>query len=462
MKKNKINIKKSNRLYKKVIEIIPGGSQTFSKSVTQFVNGFAPKFLDRGKGAYVWDLDGNKFLDYIMACHPMILGYSDKDVNNAVIKQLEKGSTFSQMNELEYIVSKKIIKTVPSAEMVRFGKNGADATSIGVRIARSITGRDHIAYCGYHGWHDWFIANTDLNSGIPEFNKKLAHSFTYNDIDSLEKLFIKHKDKIAIVIMEPLTVLQPKCYGPTNCKNKKCKIFCRNNFLTEVKRMCRRYGALLMFDEIITGYRFAIGGAQEMVNVTPDLTSIAKAVSNGIPLSAIVGKKEFMSCLDKTFFSFTYGGDCIGLAAASASIDKIVKNNVPNHLIKIGSILKKNLNKIIDDYGLNEFVSCVGYPQRTVVSLNGNNIFDNLTMKSWFQQELLKFGILWTAYHAISFSHKDREINYTLESFDQVLSKFKKIVNSKTNLESQLLGKKIEPVFRKVADFNSYIQKDKI
>ena len=171
-----------------------------------------------------------------MGCHPLILGYSDKDVNNAVIQQLKKGSTFSLMNQLEYDVSKKIINVIPSAEMVRFGKNGADATTIGVRVARAATKRDHIAYCGYHGWHDWFIANTDLNQGIPEFNKQLAHSFNYNDLDSLEAIFKKYPNEIAIVIMEPVAVAAPKCYGSINCKKKQCKLICQNSFLHEVQR----------------------------------------------------------------------------------------------------------------------------------------------------------------------------------------------------------------------------------
>ena len=280
-------ITRSNQIYERAKRIIPAGTQTFSKGVTQFVEGFAPKYLERGKGAYVWDVDGNHYLDYIMGCHPIILGYSDPDVNQAVINQLEKGSIFSLMNELEVDVTELLIDAIPCAEMARFGKNGADATTIGVRIARAVTGRDHIVYCGYHGWHDWYIANTDLNSGIPDFNQRLAHSFAYNDLDSLEQIFKEFPNQIAIVIMEPLTILEPE-----------------NNFLHEVKKMTHHYGALLMFDEIITGFRFSFGGAQELINVTPDLTSLAKAVSNGIPLSAIVGKKEYLQVLDKTFFSF--------------------------------------------------------------------------------------------------------------------------------------------------------------
>ena len=292
MRSNKPKIVRSNEIYERAKDIIPAGSQTFSKGVTQFVDGFAPKYVAKGNGCKVWDVDGNQYLDYIMANQPLVLGYADPDVNRAVIDQLELGSTFSMMNELEVDVTELLIENVPSAEAARFGKNGADVTTVAVRIARAVTGRDHVAYCGYHGWHDWYIANTDLNSGIPEFNQGLAHSFAYNDLDSLQKVFDENPGEVACVIMEPLTVLEPQ-----------------DNFLEEVKKLAHHNGALLIFDEVITGFRFAVGGAQELTGVTPDLTALAKGISNGIPLSAIVGKKDYMFSLEKTFFSFTYGGE---------------------------------------------------------------------------------------------------------------------------------------------------------
>jgi glutamate-1-semialdehyde 2,1-aminomutase len=444
MNNRKPKIVRSNEIYTRAEKIIPAGTQTFSKGTTQFVDGFAPKYLEKGKGAYVWDVDGNKYLDYIMGCHPIILGYADPDVNAAVIHQLEKGSTFSLMNELEVSVTEMLIDAIPCAEMARFGKNGADATTVGVRVARAVTGRDHIAYCGYHGWHDWYIANTDLNSGVPDFNKQLAHSFIYNDLDSLEAIFKEHLDQVAIVIMEPLTILEPE-----------------KNFLHEVKKMTHHYGALLMFDEIITGFRFAFGGAQELVGVTPDLASFAKAISNAIPLSAIVGKKEYMQVLDKTFFSFTYGGDCIGLAAAEACIPKIKKEKVPEHLARIGELLKTGINELAKTHGLDEYVECLGYPCRTILSFTGNGYFDELEMKSFFQQELIRRGILWAAYHALSWSHSESDINRTLHAFDETMLLFKKIINKKQSLRSMIEGEPVKPVFRKVADFNSYTAKIK-
>lgn len=459
--KNKLIIKNSNSIYSKAIKIIPSGTQTFSKGVTQFVNGIAPKYLKKGKGAYVWDVDNNKFLDYVMGCHPLILGYADPDVNLAVKKQLDLGSTFSLMNKLELDVAEILVDTIPCAEMVRFGKNGADATTIGVRLARAITKRDHIAYCGYHGWHDWFIANTDLNSGIPKFNQKLAHSFTYNDLDSLEKIFKKYKDKIAIVIMEPVTVFEPKCYGPKSCVSLKCKTnFCQKNFLTEVKRIAKENGAILMFDEIISGFRFSNGGVQKMFGVTPDLSSFAKAISNGIPLSAIVGKKKYMKYLDKTFFSFTYGGDCIGLAAAKICIPKIIEKNVVSHLYDVGSVLKKEINILSRHYNLEEYISCIGYPCRSILALKNSIYFSDLELKTYIQQELIESRILWAAYHALSWSHKKKDIMITLNAFENIFKKINNYIKNKKKLKNYIKGQTVKPVFRKVADFNSYINKN--
>lgn len=438
----KPDITRSNELFARACQVVPAGTQTFSKGVTQFVDGFAPKYLQRGKGARVWDVDGNEYLDYIMACHPIILGYADPDVNAAVMEQLEMGSTFSLMHPLEVEVTELLVETIPCAEAARFGKNGADATTVAVRVARAVTGRDHVAYCGYHGWHDWYIANTDLNSGIPEFNQHLAHSFTYNDLDSLQRIFEDNPGQVACVIMEPLTILEP-----------------RENFLHEVKKMAHHYGALLIFDEIITGFRFHMGGAQALTGVTPDLATFAKAISNGIPLSAIVGKRDYMMALEKTFFSFTYGGDCLGLVAAKACIPKLKREKVPDHLWAVGTRLKDGYNRLVADHGLADFTSCIGYPCRTIISLDGQGRFDALEMKSYFQQELIRRGILWTAYHALCFSHKDAEIDYTLAAYDEVLGLFRRVLDGKDTLRDKIEGEPVKPVFRKVADFNSYVTK---
>jgi len=457
----KPNITNSNKLYKKAIKIIPGGSQTFSKGPSQFTNNFAPKYLKRGKGCKVWDEDNNKFIDYVMGCQPLILGYADKDINKAVNNQLKNGSTFSLMNKLEIEVAELLVKNIPSAEMVRFGKNGGDATTIAIKIARAVTGKNKIAFCGYHGWHDWFIASTDKSDGIPKFNKNLIHSFEYNNIESLRKVFENNKNEISCVIMEPITVPEPKCFTKS-CKNNLCKInkICRNNFLHKVKEICKKNNALLIFDEVVTGFRYSIGGAQEYYNVTPDLTALAKGISNGIPLSAIVGKKEYMSLLGKdVFFSFTYGGECLGLAAAKACINKLIKKKVPDHLKIIGSLFQNKLNKIINAYDMGSILSCDGHPCRSILTIKDYKNFSNLEIKTFIQQELFRRGILWAAYHSLSYAHKKNDIIKTLKAFDETLEKLSRIIKNKSSIRSKIEGDLVSPVFRKVTDFNSFIAK---
>ena len=456
-----INIKNSNKLYNKAKKIIPYGSQTYSKGVKAFSDGVSPKFLSRGKGCEVWDVDGNKFIDYVMANQPLILGYADKDVNEAVKKQLNLGSTFSVSNKLEIDVTELLVKHIPDAEGARFGKNGADATSIAVRLSRSITKRDHIAFCGYHGWHDWFIGTTDLNYGIPKFNNQLAHSFSYNNISSLEKIFSKYKNKIACVIMEPITVNGPISKPSESSKwqdyNKK------DNFLIDVKNLCKKNGALLVFDEVVTGFRYDMGGAQKMFDVIPDLSCWAKAMSNGIPISAITGRWEYIKHLEKTFFSFTYGGDCIGLAAAKATINKLEKKNVIDHLYKVGGRLKSGMNDLSKIYGLTDLIECSGYPCRTVTTIRKINKYNKpLITKSFIQQELMTRGVLWSQYQSISYSHKEKHIDKSLNAFEDAFKRLKNIIKQGKKIENNLLGKPCETVFTRVADFQAAATSQKL
>lgn len=451
----KINFKNSLKLLKKAKSIIPTGSQTFSKSTYAFSEGASPMFLSRGKGCYVIDVDGNRFIDYVMGCQPLILGYADKDVNLAIKKQLDAGSTFSLSNKLEIDVASLLIKHIPSAEAVRFGKNGADVTSASIKIARSVTNRDHIAFCGYHGWHDWFISNTNLNNGIPAFTKKLSHSFSFNDIKSLKKIFKKHKNKIACVIMEPITVSRPQCVKNFDCDKKNCRFYCQNNFLHEVKKECKKNGALLIFDEVVTGFRYSLGGAQKLFNIKPDLSCFAKAMSNGVPISAVVGKKKYMKHFNKVFFSFTYGGDCIGLAAAKACINKLEKFKVLEHIDRMGKLLKEGLNETIKLNNLENYFSCIGEPCRSVLQIKSTNEKNLLIYKTFLQQELFKSGVLWSGYHVISWMHKKKDIKKTLKSFNQVFKKFYKLVSNNKNLLNYLDGKLCKIIFTRVADFNS-------
>lgn len=254
----------SEQYLHRALQSIPLGSQTFSKSRTQYPFGVSPYFIERGEGCYVWDVDGNKYLDMIGSLAALTLGHNDPDVTKAVSRQLQDGIIFSLPHPLEFQVAEKIISLVPCAEKVRFGKNGSDATAGAIRVSRAFTNREHVAVCGYHGWQDWYIGSTARNLGVPQATRDLTHTFMYNDLDSLKKLFTDYPEQIAAVILEPMNVTEPM-----------------NNFLAEVKELAHQHGAVLIFDETITGFRYAKGGAQELFGVTPDLATFGKGLANG-------------------------------------------------------------------------------------------------------------------------------------------------------------------------------------
>lgn len=426
------SLRKSEGYWARAKKIIPAGTQTLSKGPTQFVDGIAPKYLLKGMGSHVWDVDGNEYIDYGMAIKPIILGYSYPRVNEAITKQLKDGTTFTLMHPLEVELAELLIKIIPCAEMVRFGKNGSDVTSGAVRLARAYTGRDKIACCGYHGWQDWYIATTDKNKGIPNAVKDLTLKFRYNNIESLKKIFDENHDQIAAVIMEPTLVEAPK-----------------DNFLQKVKDVAHKNNALLIFDEVVTGFRWSLGGAQEYFKVTPDLAAFGKAMANGMPVSAIVGKADVMEKLNEVFFSFTFGGECLSLAAAIATINEITEKNVIEFIWKQGKKIKDGYNKIAEEHGMESYTKCIGYDPASQVEYKDQQGTESLEMKSLFQQEAIERGVLYTSYHSICFSHSDEDLTKTLEVYNEAMQVFKKAI--KENAVSKYLkGPPVQPVFRSV------------
>lgn len=432
IKSKEFQIKKSLILKKKAERVIPGCSQTFSKGPSQFVQGVAPVFLEKGYGSHIWDVDGNEYVDYAMALGPIILGHNYPPVNDAVNKILRKGITFTLPHRLEIELAEILCKTIPCAEMVRFGKNGSDATSGAVRLARAYTGRDKIVCCGYHGWQDWYIATTTRNKGIPDGVKKLTLTFAYNKIGTLEKIFAENKNQIACVIMEPVGVEEPK-----------------DKFLQKVKEITHKNGALLIFDEVITGFRLSIGGAQKYFGIIPDLACFGKAMGNGFPISAIVGKKEVMKLFEEVFYSFTFGGEIVSIAAAIATIKELKEKNVIKHIWEQGRKIKDGYNIIAKEYGLEEYTQCVGLPPRTVIIFRNKRGEEDLALKSLFQQECIRRGILFTGNHNICFSHSNKDIDYTLRVYRTVLEIIKDAI-IKNKVRKLLEGKPVKPVFRKV------------
>lgn len=264
---NRYSFDRSNAMREEARSLIPLGAHTFTRSYTQFPYNYSPLFVTKGRGGRIWDVDGNEYVDMLSGLLSVVLGYCDPDVDRAIIDQLGNGITFSLSTELEMQLARIMIETIPSAEMVRFGKNGSDCTSAATRLARHITKRDHVAVCGYHGWHDWYAGTTTMHAGIPKAVSDLSHAFDYNNLDSLQKIFDDHPGQVAAVVMEAMNVELPK-----------------DEFLAKVKELTHKNGALLVFDEVITGFRFDIGGAQTLFNITPDLSIFGKAMANGMPL----------------------------------------------------------------------------------------------------------------------------------------------------------------------------------
>lgn len=425
-------ITESDKLWERGSALIPTGTQTLAKGPGQYVNGVAPKYLKKGKGARVWDVDGNEYIDYNMAIGPLSLGYAIPEIDNAIKTQLEDGITFSLMHPLEVEVAELIHEIIPNAESVRYSKTGADVTSAAIRLARAFTGKTKVLCCGYHGWHDWYISVTDRNKGIPEAIQNLSFTINYNDLQSVLDSI---DDDVACIILEPFV------FQAANDK-----------FIPELRRICDEKGILLIFDEMWTGFRVALGGAQEYFNVRADLATFSKAVANGMPISILTGRKDVMALLEKEVFFFTtFGGEALSLAATKATIEFMRKNNAIAEIARKGKIIKERYNALAAKLGM-DYTSCTGYDCRTIVNFNpaaGNP----LEMKSLVQQEMIKRGVLWGGFHNVSYALTDEDIDYTFVAYEEALLILKKAVEE-GNVAVYLKGKPVEPVFRKTSNFN--------
>lgn len=395
---------KSLDMLERAERVIPLGSQTFSKSRTQYPIGVSPLFLERGEGARVWDVDGNDYIDFINSLLSVTLGYRDPDVDAAVRKQLDSGVILSLPHPLETEVAERIVELVPCAEMVRFGKNGSDATSGAIRIARAFTGRDRVAVCGYHGWQDWYIGSTARNRGVPKATRELTHTFMYNDLASLENVLAAHPGEFAAIILEPMNLEWPA-----------------EGFLEGVRELATREGAVLVFDETITGFRFAIGGAQQLFGVTPDLATFGKGLANGYPVSAVAGRRDIMMLMEEVFFSFTFGGEMLSLAAAKAVLDKLKREPVLDRMAALGTRLQEQLQQLIQDHQLGHIFAVKGHPTwsfLTIADAPGAGAYE---MKTLLMQELHERGILSFGSHNISYAHTEQDIDALLAAYRAIL-----------------------------------------
>lgn len=409
---------------------IPLGSQTFSKSRTQYPVGISPLYATKGKGAYIWDLDGNKYIDLVNSLAAITLGYGDKKLDSAVRKQLNSGVILSLPSMLEAEVAEMIVELVPSAEMVRFSKNGSDATAAAIRLARAYTGRDHIIMCGYHGWHDWYVGSTSRNKGIPSATSELTHTFEFNNIDSLRKLCDSYKGQVAAVIMEPMNSAYPL-----------------PNFLSQVKELTAKIGAVLIFDEVITGFRFSSGGAQQLFNVTPDLSTFGKGIANGFPLSAVVGKKEIMLEMENVFLSGTFGGELLSLAAAKYVLGKHLNENICNDLKNKGELLELKVNEAINQNNLKNIISLSGHPTWKFINWHATEEYSQAELKTYFLQEIFQEGVLVLNSHNISQAHTDKIIKRISNSYFRVFEKINQVLK-KGILREELKVEPLVPLFK--------------
>ena len=427
-KKSLRSFKQSEILLARAEQSIPLGSQTFSKSKTAYPYGVSPFFIERGDGCKVWDADNNQYTDFVSGLLSISLGYCNADVDAAVLKQLKSGVTFSLPHRLETEVAEMIIDMVPCAEMVRFGKNGSDATSAAIRLARAFTGNEHIAVCGYHGWQDWYIGSTTRDLGVPEATKALTHNFQYNNIDSLKQILASNK--FAAVIMEPMNLAYPEA-----------------NFLQEVKTLCQQHGALLIFDEMITGFRFAKGGAQALFDVTPDLATFGKGMANGYPISAVVGRKNIMMLMEDIFFSGTFAGETLSLAATKAALTKINNDNVLAHIHAMGELLLTGLQQLLTKLGNPKWLKICGHPSWSFLQILDCVPYSSWQLKSLFLQEMAQRGILLGGGHNLNYSHQASDINTLLSAYGEVLPLLSDTIKLQ-NFEQVFNGKVLQPLFK--------------
>ena len=318
---------------------------------------------------------------------------------------------------------------VPCAEMVRFGKNGSDATAGAVRLARAHTGRDRVMVCGYHGWQDWYIGSTSRNHGVPRVVSELTHPVPYNDLDAVLDMFHSYPGEFAAVILEPMNRVWPN-----------------REYLSELKELAHEKGALLIFDEVVTGFRFAPGGAQEYFGVTPDLTALGKGLANGFPLSAVVGRVELMRLMEEIFFSFTMGGETLSLVAAIATMDKVREHGVPARLEELGALILSGVDNLIAKHEVNEFVSVAGHPSWSFLVLNDFGGYSTYEIKTLFLQEMFARGILTTGSHNMTFAHSEADVATLLTVYDEVLPTLRSAIKEHRVRES-LRCQPLQPLF---------------
>ena len=421
--------RRSQALLERAERVIPLGSQTFSKSRLQYPPGAAPLFATHGDGGRIYDVDGNQYVDLVSALLPNVLGYRDRDVDSAIRRQLTRGISMSLPSELETELAERLARHIPCAEMVRFGKNGTDATSAAIRLARAATRRDRVIGLGYHGWQDWYIGATTRNLGVPGAVSALTQLAPYGDLAAVDQLLRQHPAEFAAVILEPAGAAEPS-----------------PGYLQGLIELTHRHGALVVFDEIITGFRWALGGAQARYGVKPDLACFGKAMGNGMPISAVVGRADIMRLMEQIFYSGTFGGEALSLAAAIATIDKIERRDVIPHLWRVGDELMQGARQRIRAAGLDQVVALVGSAPWAILSFKDHPRASRDAIKTLFLTEMIQGGVLINASHNVCYAHTPQDVAQVLAAYDRALPALRDALAA-GDLEQRLGDRIVRPVF---------------
>lgn len=432
------NFHRSKELSRRAHELIPAGAHTYSKGDDQFPQN-APGFIARGQGCHVWDIDGNEYLDWGMGLRSVILGHAYPRVLEAVMAALPNGSNFTRPAPIEVELAELLVELIPSAQMVKFAKNGSDVTSAAVRLARAFTGRDKIVLCKenpFYSFYDWFIGTTPPNAGIPAAISDLSLTFHYNDIASLQQLFDDNPGQIAGVIFEAVSTEAPQ-----------------PGFLAQVRDLAHANGAVVIFDEMISGFRWHLQGAQKYFDVTPDLSTFGKAIGNGFAVSVLAGRRDIMELgglqhtKPKVFLlSATHGAETHALAASIATINELRDRDVVGHIWKIGRALQDGFNALTTEMGLADYVTCAGYPCSPYIVCRDKDKNVSMPLRTLFLQETIAQGVL-MPYLAISYSHDDLAVQQTLEAAANALEIYRRALQD--GVENYLVGPAVKPVFRK-------------
>jgi glutamate-1-semialdehyde 2,1-aminomutase len=429
---------KSQSINDRFHTIIPGGAHTYAKGDDQFPEHLAP-YIVRGKGSHVWDMDGNEFIEYNSGVRAIGLGHAYPPLIEAATRQMEQGNNFVRPSPLELECAEALLEVANGAEMVKFGKNGSDATSAAVRLSRAVTGRNRVAICSSHPFFsvdDWFIGTTPMSAGIPRQTIDLIVAFTYNDLESARKLFEQYPGEIACVILEPEKETPPA-----------------DGFLHKLQDLCHKNGAIFILDEMINGFRWAVGGGQRFHNIVPDLSTFGKALGNGFSIAALVGKRELMERggfrhkQERVFLlSLTHGAEYPNLAVAKEVMRIYKSEPVIKTLWERGEQLSKGVSKCIEDLRLDGHFAVLGRPCCLVYGTRDQEKKPSQTFRTLFLQETIKRGLLAPSF-VVNYSHSEADIQRTVDAVHGALQVYRKALDE--GVEKYLVGRSVQPAFRR-------------